>query len=105
MRPRSLSPNLSNFFTTDMNRSQQPENTGQPSGAKHLFGIGLDGKDGHKRLTKAERFAIVGGSEETHERMTETLMKTFETLERKGKDIDQVSGKELGDIIQDSTPS
>jgi hypothetical protein len=55
-------------------------------------------------MTKAERFAIVGGSQETHERMTETLIKTFETLDRKGKELDKVDPDELKDIIKDHTP-
>lgn len=71
----------------------------------HLFGIGLDNKDGHKRVTRAERFAIVGGSEETHGRMTETLVKTFETLDRRGKTLNNVEKKELTDIISESTPA
>lgn len=69
-----------------------------------LLGIGLDGADGHKRITKAERFAIVGGSAETHERMTETLVKTFETLDRRGKPLEKVEKKELTEIIKESTP-
>ena len=39
----------------------------------HLFGLGLDCSDGHKRLTQAEKFSIMGGLEETHDKMTETL--------------------------------
>ena len=61
----------------------------------HLFGLGLDNNDGHKRVTQAERFSIVGGSEETHECMTETVMKTFEDLKRRGKDLDETSPEEL----------
>ena len=72
--------------------------------ATHLIGVGLDHKDGHKRITQAERFAIVGGSQETHERMTETVLKTFETLDRKGKTLDTVERRELKDIIKESTP-
>lgn len=71
----------------------------------HLFGIGLDNKDGHKRITRAERFAIMGGSDETHGRMTETLIKTFETLDRRGKSLEDVEKKELTDIISESTPA
>ncbi|WP_269523445.1 hypothetical protein [Coraliomargarita parva] len=70
----------------------------------HLLGLGLDNKDGHKRITRAERFSIVGGSEETHSRITETVVKTFETLDRKGKSLESVEKKELIDIIQQSTP-
>ena len=72
--------------------------------APHLIGVGLDNKDGHKRITRAERFSVVGGSEETHERITETVVKTFETLDRKGKSIETVDQKELKDIIKENTP-
>jgi hypothetical protein len=69
----------------------------------YLLGVGLD-DDGHKRLTSAEQFAIVGGSEETHGRMTETIIKTFETLKRRHKPLHAVEPKELAEIIQQSTP-
>ena len=51
-----------------------------------------------------EKFAIVGGSEETHERMTETVVKTFEELKQRGKQLEQVEPKELVDILHKSTP-
>lgn len=70
----------------------------------HLLGVGLDNEDGHKRLTSAEQFTIVGGSEETHGRMTETVLKTFEALKRRGKSLHGVEPKELAEIIQKSTP-
>ena len=47
---------------------------------------------------------ILGGSEETHETITETVIKTFETLDKKGKTLDTVENQELGDIIQSSVP-
>ena len=46
-----------------------------------ILGVGLDNEDGHKRVTQGEKFLLVGGSEETHGRMTETMIKTFEELE------------------------
>ena len=36
--------------------------------------------------------------------MTETVVKTFETLDRRGKNLDQVDSNELKDIINDSIP-
>ena len=74
------------------------------SSVAHILGIGLDAKDGHKRITQAERFSIVGGSEETHHKMSETVIKTFETLSRRGKNIDEVDKNELVDILQNCTP-
>ncbi|HBR94752.1 MAG TPA: hypothetical protein DEA90_11365 [Opitutae bacterium] len=87
-----------------MNRIGKPHSYPSNKPPAHLIGVGLDNKDGHKRITKAERFAIVGGSQETHERMTETVVKTFEALDRKGKTLDSIDKKELNDIIKDSTP-
>lgn len=72
-------------------------------GKSRLFGLGLD-SDGQKRITRAERFSIVGGSEETHECMTETVMKTFEDLKRRCKDLDDASPEELTDLIRKNTP-
>ncbi|MBR4596960.1 MAG: hypothetical protein IKO42_00995 [Opitutales bacterium] len=69
----------------------------------HLFGIGLD-SDGQKRITQAENFSIVGGTEETHEKMTETVMKTFEDLKRKGKHLEETSPKELGELLNKNMP-
>ena len=73
-----------------------------PSAA--LLGLGLDNQDGHKRITTGEKFAIVGGSAETHERMTETVVKTFEELKQRGKTLEKVEPKELADILHKSTP-
>ena len=44
------------------------------SPAAIMLGLGLDNEDGHKRITTGENFYLVGGSEETHERMAETAM-------------------------------
>jgi hypothetical protein len=69
-----------------------------------LLGLGLDNDDGHKRITTGEKFAIMGGSAETHERMTETVVKTFEELKSRGKQLEQVAPKELAEILHKSTP-
>ncbi|MFP4157692.1 MAG: hypothetical protein ACLFU4_08755 [Opitutales bacterium] len=85
-----------------MKRSKPP--SAQHAPGPHLLGLGLDHADGHKRITRSERFSIVGGSEETHGRMTETVVKTFETLDRKGKSLEDVNREELSDIIEASRP-
>ncbi len=72
--------------------------------AAHLLGVGLDNEDGHKRITRAEQFTLVGGSEETHGRMTETVIKTFEVLKHRGKYLQTVEPRELAEIIHKSTP-
>lgn len=70
----------------------------------HLLGIGLDNSDGHKRITTGENFALIGGSAETHEKMTETVLKTFEELKNRGKTLGEVERRELAEIIDKSRP-
>jgi hypothetical protein len=65
-----------------------------------LLGIGLD-SDGHKRVTTGPNFALVGGSEQTHEVMTEKVVKITEKLGRKGKSLETVSTEEFDDIAEE----
>lgn len=62
-----------------------------------MLGVGLD-SDGHKRVTTGENFALVGGSKETHEAMTEKAVKINEKLAKKGKRLEEVSREEFDDI-------
>jgi hypothetical protein len=69
-----------------------------------LLGLGLDNDDGHKRITAGEKFVVLGGSQETHERLTETVVKTFEELKTRRKELEEVESTELSEIIHRSTP-
>ncbi len=62
-----------------------------------MLGVGLD-SDGHKRLTTGPNFVLMGGSEETHEVMTEKVIKINEKLSSKGKQLEDVSPTEFEDI-------
>ncbi|MET0262817.1 MAG: hypothetical protein ABW223_07950 [Rariglobus sp.] len=86
--------------------SKKPSSSPRKSPAKTsgLLGVGLDNQDGHKRVTKGEKFVLVGGSEETHGRMTETAIKTFEELKRRDKHLETVDSRELAEIVHKSTP-
>ncbi len=86
-------------------RYQHPElPIKDPKVMAHLLGVGLDCADGHKRITQADKFSILGGSQNTHDKMTETLCKTFEDLSIKGKALEETSPDELSDIINKNTP-
>jgi hypothetical protein len=65
-----------------------------------MLGVGLD-SDGHKRLTKGDNFALVGGTEETHEQMTEKAVKINEKLKARGKQLEEVSHEEFDDIAHE----
>lgn len=62
-----------------------------------MLGLGLD-SDGHKRITTGPNFALVGGSKETHEVMTEKAVKISEKLAARGKQLEEVSREEFDDI-------
>ena len=62
-----------------------------------MLGVGLD-SDGHKRLTTGPNFILAGGSEETHEVMTEKAVKINEKLAAKGKQLEDVSHDEFDEI-------
>jgi BMFP domain-containing protein YqiC len=74
--------------------------TSSKKGKAMMLGVGLD-SDGHKRVTTGPSFALVGGSQETHEQMTEKAVKISEKLARKGKSLDSVSREEFDDIAQE----
>jgi hypothetical protein len=65
-----------------------------------MVGVGLD-SDGHKRVTTGSNFALVGGTEETHELMTEKVLKVNEKLSAKGKQLEEVSREEFDDIAKE----
>jgi hypothetical protein len=65
-----------------------------------ILGLGLD-SDGHKRITTGENFALVGGTEETHEVMTEKAVKINEKLKARGKQLETVSRDEFDDIAHE----
>ncbi|MBE6379131.1 MAG: hypothetical protein E7051_10020 [Lentisphaerae bacterium] len=67
-----------------------------------LLGVGFDNTDGHKRITKGDNFYLAGGSEETHERMTETVIKFNEKLSRRGKHLQELSQEEFTDLMREA---
>lgn len=64
-----------------------------------LLGVGLDNEDGHKRVTQGEEFLLVGGSEETHERMQDVAIYFSEGLKERGKRIQDASIEEVIDLL------
>lgn len=68
-----------------------------------LLGIGLDNRDGHKRITEGDDFYLVGGSEETHEKMVETTIKFNEKLSRRGKRLAELSREEFTDLMNQAS--
>ena len=62
-----------------------------------MLGFAMD-SDGHKRVTSGENFLLAGGTQETHEVMTEKVIKINEKLAAAGKRLEEVSGEQFDDI-------
>ncbi|MBE6399055.1 MAG: hypothetical protein E7041_02815 [Lentisphaerae bacterium] len=67
-----------------------------------LLGVGLD-SDGHRRITQGENFYLAGGTEETHGRMAETVIKFNEKLARRGKKLHDLSREEFRDLMGEAS--
>jgi hypothetical protein len=65
-----------------------------------LLGLGLD-SDGKKRITTGENFALYGGTQDTHEAMTEKAIKINEKLKSRGKQLEQLSREEFDDLAHE----
>jgi len=70
-----------------------------------FLGIGLDNTDEHKRVTQSESFLLVGGSEETHEQMQDTVIRFEESLRKRGKRLQETSPQEAADMLRDALES
>jgi len=68
----------------------------------HLHGVGVDGKDGHTRITKGPDFTLSGGSKETHERMQEVAIRTAESLKKQGTTIGTASARQMMDAVREA---
>jgi hypothetical protein len=85
-----------------LNKDEQESIQGAKSSAIRralLLGLGLDGEDGHMRITTGPNFQLVGGSRDTHGVMQETAIKFNEELAKRGKKLDQIGPKEFVDIL------
>ncbi|HOX37196.1 MAG TPA: hypothetical protein PL033_04335 [Candidatus Brocadiia bacterium] len=67
-----------------------------------VLGVGLDGKDGHERVTTAPNFLLMGGSQETHGHMQESALQFNEKLAKRGKKITDLEKNEFLDLAGES---
>jgi hypothetical protein len=84
------------------NRLPKKTNAMKKTGVSGILGIGLDGEDGQKRITRSEQMVLIGGSEETHGKMQDTAIYFAEKLEKKGKNLSQVSPQEAMEILHEA---
>ena len=64
-----------------------------------MVGLGMD-SDGHKRITTGDNFVVAGGTQATHDQMTEKVVKINEKLTERGKCLNTVEHTEFKDIAE-----
>ncbi len=64
-----------------------------------MVGLGMD-SDGHKRITTGDNFVVAGGTQDTHDQMTEKVVKINEKLTERGKCLNTVERTEFKDIAE-----
>jgi hypothetical protein len=80
---------------------RDPDRREEPEKETILLGVGFDGDDGHRRVTKGPEFLLLGGSEETHEVMQEKAIRFSEELERRSMRLGDVrTPDELREIAE-----
>ena len=67
-----------------------------------VLGVGLDGTDGHTRVTRSDDMLLVGGSAETHERMQETAIRFGEELGKRGKPLRETPPREAIQMLREA---
>jgi len=63
-----------------------------------IIGFGLDGRDDHQRLSTGDQCILVGGSQETHAEMLETMLRLESELERLGQGLADITPEQLAEI-------
>lgn len=63
-----------------------------------LVGVGRDESGGPRRVINGEHCLIVGGDEQDHDEMLETVLRLETELERRGQHLGEVTPAELAEI-------
>ena len=64
-----------------------------------LLGVGFDDEDGHVRITNAEKYDVLMGSEESHEYIQQLIQKIERELEARDLSLDDLTPKEFTEFV------
>lgn len=71
---------------------------GQSRRRAAIIGLGLDGRGTPHRIISGEECLVLGGSEETHADILETMLRLEVELERIGRPLGEVAPDQLAEI-------
>lgn len=108
MRAKKPNPDQPNDQITPNPDGPKPKKTPSKAPKKSkmklggIVGLGFDNDDDQERITHSKHFMLLGGSEETHERMQDTAIRFEEKLKDRGKRLQDTSINEVLDLLMDS---
>lgn len=65
-----------------------------------ILGLGLDGTDGHVRITRGEQFYLAGGSRETHGEMRDGVLRFMGELKQRKRSLQEISREEFLEVAE-----
>lgn len=65
-----------------------------------MLGVGFDTQDGQIRLTKAEQYQIMMGSDETHKALQNICSAIDETIKKSGRSLCDYTPEEFMEMVQ-----
>ena len=65
-----------------------------------LLGVGFDAEDGHVRVTKAENYDVLMGSDESHDYIQRLIQKIEDELKTRDLKLDDLSPEEFGAFVK-----
>ncbi|RLA17544.1 MAG: hypothetical protein DRQ56_09050 [Gammaproteobacteria bacterium] len=74
--------------------------TGKRKKIVRLLGVGFDAEDGHVRITNAEKYDVLMGSEQSHEYIQQLIDKIEAQIENRGLALDDLTPEQLGEFVQ-----
>jgi hypothetical protein len=66
-----------------------------------LWGLGFDGKESDKYITRGDNFYLIGGSQKTHEHMVDDVLRFNRYLQKYGKKMEDLSREEYYRILSE----
>lgn len=68
-----------------------------------LLGVGFDHQDGHTRITQAENYQVIMGSEKSHQALRELCSTIDRRIKESGRELIDYTPEEFMRIMQEIT--
>jgi hypothetical protein len=64
-----------------------------------LLGVGFDHQDGHIRITQADQYQVVMGSQDSHRELQKICSKIEQTIQSSGRKLQEYTPEEFVELL------